>query len=506
MMPHAMKVSEQTGLDPRLVIAQSALETGWGKSAPGNNFFGIKSHGQSGGNTMPTTEVINGQPVRVNDSFRAYAGMGESAADYAAFLKANPRYRGVLGAQGLDAQIEAMAGSGYATDPNYGAKLRQIAAGMQTPDGMPTTPVPSNAAAMSYAPGQQAIAGAAPQQPAQGQRLAQAVTSPPIPAPQPTGNVQQAMMAVLSDPRFSPQQKSQALQMFQMTQRDEGVTTVDLGDRIALMNKRGQVTGYMPKTQAPRGPMALGPDQRLVDPTTGKEIAGATGGMKPPRVEKIKQADGSEVSVQWDEKQGVFIPLKAPEGGNPVANPKLTEQQSKDVGFYNRGAALLPRLERQDAALTQSLSSMGSKVPVVGNYLKTDAYRQAEQTGRELLAVILRKDTGAAVTPPEMDLYGNMYLPQPGDDPATVKQKQLGRKTAIDGLRMGLGTADILFKQREALDALKSGGAGVAPSAQPERPDPSVAISAARDAIAKGAPRDAVIKRLQENGIDAAGL
>jgi flagellar protein FlgJ len=238
MMPHAMKVSEQTGLDPRLVIAQSALETGWGKSAPGNNFFGIKSHGQSGGNTMPTTEVINGQPVRVNDSFRAYAGMGESAADYAAFLKANPRYRGVLGAQGLDAQIEAMAGSGYATDPNYGAKLRQIAAGMQTPDGMPTTPVPSNAAAMSYAPGQQAIAGAAPQQPAQGQRLAQAVTSPPIPAPQPTGNVQQAMMAVLSDPRFSPQQKSQAMQMFQMQQAKADFDFQVAGDQLYRINKR----------------------------------------------------------------------------------------------------------------------------------------------------------------------------------------------------------------------------------------------------------------------------
>ncbi len=238
IMPHAMKVSEQTGLDPRLVIAQSALETGWGKSAPGNNFFGIKSHGRAGGNTMPTTEVVNGQPVRVNDSFRAYSDMGESAGDYAAFLRANPRYRDVLGAQGLDAQIEAMARSGYATDPEYGAKLRQIASSLQTPDGMPTTPVPSNAAPMSYAPGQQAIASAAPQQPAQGQRLAQAVTSPPIPAPQPTGNVQQAMTAILIDPRFSPEQKRQAMQLYQMTQAKADFDFQVAGDQLYRINKR----------------------------------------------------------------------------------------------------------------------------------------------------------------------------------------------------------------------------------------------------------------------------
>jgi muramidase (phage lysozyme) len=349
-----------------------------------------------------------------------------------------------------------------------------------TPDGMPTSPVASDALPMAYAPAQQAIAGAMPQaggppmpprrpesfggapmpvdtaqQPAQGQRLAQAVTSPPIPAPQPTGNVQQAMMAVLSDPRFSPQQKSQAMQMFQMTQRDEGVTTVDLGDRIALMNKRGQVTGYMPKTQAPRGPMALGPDQRLVDPTTGKEIAGATGGMKPPRVEKIKQADGSEVSVQWDEKQGVFVPLKAPEGGNPVANPKLTEGQSKDLNYALRGEDLLPLLEEQDKALTEFFSANASKVPVVGNLLKSDQYRQAEQTGRELLAAILRKDTGAAVTEGEMSLYSGMYLPQPGDDQKTIEQKRAGRSRAIEGIKLGIGPARILLEQRKSLDSNK---------------------------------------------------
>lgn len=331
-------------------------------------------------------------------------------------------------------------------------------AGSPSPDGvMSPTPMAGPRAALASAiqPALTPASGAVPAGPA---------PAPSVTAPSGQPSNQQAIaMAIMMDPRFSPQQKQMALQAMQMTQRDDGVTTVDLGDRIALMNRRGQVTGYLPKQRAP---VAVGEGQRLVDPVTGREVV-APDGAKSPTVQRIKQPDGSEVAVQWDAQKREWVPLRAPEGGNPVATPKLTEQQSKDVGFYNRGERLLPRLEQQDKALTDFASSAGARIPIVGNFLKSDAYRQAEQTGRELLAVILRKDTGAAVTDSEMQLYSGMYLPQPGDDAATIKQKQEGRKTAIEGIRMGLGTAEILFKQREALDKAKSGQSGSSAPAQP---------------------------------------
>lgn len=131
LMPYALQVQEQYGIAPEITLAQAALETGWGKSAPGNNFFGIKSHGKAGGNTLATTEVINGQPVRVNDSFRAYGSPGESVLDYGRFLSENPRYKPMLAASGdLEAQIDALGKSGYATDPNYASKIRSIAYGI----------------------------------------------------------------------------------------------------------------------------------------------------------------------------------------------------------------------------------------------------------------------------------------------------------------------------------------------------------------------------------------
>jgi hypothetical protein len=173
-----------------------------------------------------------------------------------------------------------------------------------------------------------------------------------------------------------------------------------------------------------------------------------------PNVQRVKQPDGSEVAVQWDQNSQSWVPLAAPQGGNPVAKPKLTEQQSKDVGFYTRGSRLLDRMDKQQENLL-GWSALGSKVggavPLVGNAVKTDAFRQAENTGKDFLAIILRKDSGAAVTPPELEAYGDIFIPKVGDDNGTLRQKSEARKAAMEGIKLGLGSADIIFNVQEKM-------------------------------------------------------
>lgn len=112
----------------KLGTAQSALETGYGKhTAGGNNYFGIKARPGEGGTGVATQEFINGKMVTVNDKFRKYGSMQESAADYVKFLQENKRYKGVLGAGTLEEAISAQSKTGYATDPMYGSKLSGIA-------------------------------------------------------------------------------------------------------------------------------------------------------------------------------------------------------------------------------------------------------------------------------------------------------------------------------------------------------------------------------------------
>lgn len=120
--PYALAVAQQTGIDPRVVIAQAALESNWGTAAPQNNYFGIKGSGAS----LPTSEFINGREVPISANFAAYPDMAGSFQGYGNLMNTN-YYAPVRNAQGLDAQIAALGRSGYATEPDYAAQVGAIA-------------------------------------------------------------------------------------------------------------------------------------------------------------------------------------------------------------------------------------------------------------------------------------------------------------------------------------------------------------------------------------------
>lgn len=130
LYPTAIEVGKEIGVDPRIIVAQAAIETGWGKHAPGNNYFGIKSHGMSGGQVLTTKEVVNGKTITIKDSFRSFESPKDSVRGYGEFIKANPRYREFSSAKSLEDQVQALGRSGYATDPNYANKIYSIATGL----------------------------------------------------------------------------------------------------------------------------------------------------------------------------------------------------------------------------------------------------------------------------------------------------------------------------------------------------------------------------------------
>jgi len=132
MTPVAKEVAEDLGISHKIVLAQAALESGWGSKVKGNNLMGIKSHGEEGGVDVVTHEVVNGKRVKITDSFRAYDTPEDSIRGYGKFLKANSRYKHFLraGVENEDAQLSALQSSGYATDPMYAQKLKNIMRGL----------------------------------------------------------------------------------------------------------------------------------------------------------------------------------------------------------------------------------------------------------------------------------------------------------------------------------------------------------------------------------------
>ena len=136
--PHAERAARELGVDPRALVAQAALETGWGKrhikrdnGSSSHNLFGIKAAGWSGERaTTGTHEYVNGERRNEVASFRAYGSMVESFGDYVRMLKNSPRYQSALKA-GADVRgfAQGLQRAGYATDPAYAAKIAAIAAG-----------------------------------------------------------------------------------------------------------------------------------------------------------------------------------------------------------------------------------------------------------------------------------------------------------------------------------------------------------------------------------------
>jgi flagellum-specific peptidoglycan hydrolase FlgJ len=137
MTPVAKEVTADLGISHKIVLAQAALESGWGKAVRGNNLMGIKSHGEKGGVDVVTDEIVNGKKVKITDSFRRYDTPEDSIRGYGKFLKANSRYKHFLraGAENEDAQLSALQTSGYATDPMYSQKLKNIIKGLPEEEG-----------------------------------------------------------------------------------------------------------------------------------------------------------------------------------------------------------------------------------------------------------------------------------------------------------------------------------------------------------------------------------
>jgi flagellar protein FlgJ len=132
----AQAAADKTGIPAPFMLAQAALETGWGKreiigndGSVSHNLFGIKAGANWKGPTVDvtTTEYIGGRPQQVVQSFRAYASEAQSFADYANLIKNSPRYAAVMAA-GSDAKgfAQGLQKAGYATDPAYADKLGKV--------------------------------------------------------------------------------------------------------------------------------------------------------------------------------------------------------------------------------------------------------------------------------------------------------------------------------------------------------------------------------------------
>ncbi len=135
VLPHASKAAASIGVPAQFMVAQAALETGWGRAelrtadgSPSHNLFNIKAGSSWRGPVveLPVTEYSGGRAYTENARFRVYGSYAEAFEDFARLMRDNPRYAGVLGQTDAHGFASSLQEAGYATDPKYAEKLARV--------------------------------------------------------------------------------------------------------------------------------------------------------------------------------------------------------------------------------------------------------------------------------------------------------------------------------------------------------------------------------------------
>ncbi len=136
LWPYVKQAAVITGIDPKILLAQAALETGWGhfiakdsKGESSHNVFNIKSISQNTEESVDikTTEYVANIPIKMIASFKKYPSIEQSVSDYVSLITSSVRYKTALShTDSPNEYMNALQEAGYATDPNYAQKILSI--------------------------------------------------------------------------------------------------------------------------------------------------------------------------------------------------------------------------------------------------------------------------------------------------------------------------------------------------------------------------------------------
>jgi hypothetical protein len=118
---------------------------------------------------------------------------------------------------------------------------------------------------------------------------------------------------------------------------------------------------------------------------------------------------------------------------------KLTDDQSKAVGYGSRLSASSDIIDQNEAYGTNFLKANAAKVPLFGNFMVGTGYQNLDQAERDFVNALLRRESGAAISESEFNNARLQYFPQPGDSKQVLAQKRAARRRGIENMRVSSG-------------------------------------------------------------------
>lgn len=216
-------------------------------------------------------------------------------------------------------------------------------------------------------------------------------------------------------------------------------------DRGRLHNAGGGVFYNEDTGEWITAPNAGSDNFRMATPEEAASYGSTAGQFGPDgRFYPINPPSG--MSVESD-GQGGFRIVQGPGAGGGKA---FTEGQTKDNVYSTRARGALPTLNEYSEALTGYGDKLLDNDPTgfARGRWQSEDYQVARTAGDEFLQAILRKDTGAAITSQEQELYGKTYLDQPGDSKAVREYKRAARERAVAAIESGMSPAQMVAQER----------------------------------------------------------
>lgn len=314
---------------------------------------------------------------------------------------------------------------------------------------------PADAAQAIEAVAPEAAGEIAMQPPAAAQPVQVAGGGDRVPMASASTGINPAIIEALTNPQASPQtQRLAAILLEQEQGRQNSAMEAQMRDADPL--RRLQIERAQLENEALRNPAqtidGVTVGNRVIDRNTGRVIYEAPQADATFRQATPEEAQKYGSAAGQFGPDGKFYPINPPQGTALQVGPNgeitfnqgagvkpLTEAQSKDTLYATRATNALPLLNQYEDNLMSLPEAAAGAIPFnLGNYAQSEEYQLARDAGRDFLATILRKDTGAAITAQEEDIYGKMFLPQPGDKPATIQAKRQRRALAVEAIKAGM--------------------------------------------------------------------
>ncbi|MCY1741154.1 hypothetical protein [Ensifer sp. SL37] len=282
-----------------------------------------------------------------------------------------------------------------------------------------------------------------------------------------------AIIEALTNPQANEQTQRIASILLQQDQaRQNAAMEAEMRNADPLRRlqiEKGQIElDALRNPQPERQPLINAGNGNVYDPNSGQWIQAPEGAGQQFRGATPEEAQRFGAAAGQFGPDGRFYPLNPPQGTSLSVDPAtgavtfnqgagvkpLTESQSKDTLYATRATNALPLLNQYEDNLMSLPEAAAGAIPFnLGNYAQSQEYQLARDAGRDFLATILRKDTGAAITSQEEDIYGKMFLPQPGDKPATIQAKRQRRALAVEAIKAGMPPTAI-ENMAKALDSV----------------------------------------------------